>query len=385
MFSYLDTVHELVSEQIYARGIKYYLEGKITKQEDLILDFWRLYSTVEEGIWVQIPILHLALDQSKYPKSSEALQQVVSCQCAYFQEFGICKHVVAVCASLEQEFKLSKNQIENTKKVDQKTTESILDNLFDVDIQKKHRRWITRLESYLNTSGYEKPSWFDEVILEVSKDSGSHFKFLESLKIMVDAGLSTWEIELRIITLIKESLYFGGKVWWEFWYPFFERLESHNKYKLWIALWKMYIVGIFKDYQDQFLHAIVNDLDPQLKLEVLEGLEKEFSEKPKVWIDFAIASKNTDWLTKNLDQLEPLILLQIYNSLPDYQDEIEQRIYNQIKIWVEFLPVGEYDELIKTIKTWLKVVGRSDRYEMLCRYIKEIHGKKKKLMEAINN
>src|SRR6476469_3860675 len=106
MLSYLDTAKQVVDEAVYARGIRLYLEGRVGRHQDMLLDFWREYGMNEDHnrYVVRLPLLHLALNSSKWDRASQVLKEHASCECAYYQEYGLCKHVVAVCASLEKEF-----------------------------------------------------------------------------------------------------------------------------------------------------------------------------------------------------------------------------------------------------------------------------------------
>ena len=134
MFSYLDAAQKLVSREIYGRGIKYYLEGKVLKFDELVLDFWRLYQVSEnhENAIIKLPLLHLALNQSKYEQADKALTEVCSCTCSYYQEYGPCKHIVAVCASIEQEFGLNKKPVVQNQNTEKKV-DSLLQNIFEAE------------------------------------------------------------------------------------------------------------------------------------------------------------------------------------------------------------------------------------------------------------
>jgi SWIM zinc finger len=383
MFSYLGAVQKLIGREIYGRGIKYYLEGRVTKFDDLALDFWRSYTVTEnhEDVNIKIPLLHLALSQSRYPTADLALSQVVSCTCNYFQEYGVCKHIVAVCASIEQEFGLNKKLIvqnsDTGKKVD-----SLLETIFEAETDKKSRRWQSQIESYIYSSSSGDPHWFDEAISEVSNNQDQYQEFLTGFRGIILEALKTWEAELRIINLIKQSLYFGGRFWWRFWQEFLDRLEDSNKLKLWTSIWKMYIVGAFKDFQEEFLMEL-RRLEDSTKQDILEALKKEFQGQNKVWVTFAIESHYKLWLMANLDIFDPLNLLKLYFILPEDQDDIERRVYNQVKVWSDFLQSGNYAELVATMKKWENSVGRTDYYEMALKYVKDNHSKKKKLMNEL--
>ena len=140
MLSYLETVQKIAQTDVYNRGLKYYLDGKVLSHQDLVLDLWRKYKVSSNRIYeVQIPLLHLALSPKKFDKADLALLESVSCECGYFQEFGICKHIVAVCGSLENEFNI------NLKKNKRRQTESLASNVFDSILEVKRNNLFERL------------------------------------------------------------------------------------------------------------------------------------------------------------------------------------------------------------------------------------------------
>ena len=199
---------------------------------------------------------------------------------------------------------------------------------------------------------------------------------------MILEALKTWEAELRIINLIKQSLYFGGRFWWKFWQEYLDRLEDSNKLKLWVSIWKMYMVGVFKEFQEEFLMQL-RLLPEGVKKDVLDALKKEFSGQSKVWVNFAIESRFSMWLQANLDIFDPINLIKIYFILPDEQEDIERRVYKQIKVWSDFLQPGNYKDVVDTMHKWETSIGRTDMYDMALKYLKDSHGKKKKLMAEI--
>lgn len=380
MFSYLQAVSETVDKSIYSRGVKYYLEGRVGKHRELTLDFWREYKVLgTDEYLIEIPLLHLALDPSKFENADQALLESARCNCHYFKEYGVCKHIVAVCASLEKEFNPS---IKSNKIGLGGDTESILENIFEVEVDKKTRRWSSLLENYIKSSGSQSPTWFDEVVTEVTKKPDDYKIFLEKLNKQINEGIKSYEIEIKIIGLIKQSLYFGGVFWWIFWQPFFHKLERYNKVKLWESLWKMYVVGMFRSFKVEFLESL-KSLSVEIKEEIITILQRDFTHQTQFWVNFAIESKFESWLETRIPDLDPKNLLRVYKILPEHGDEIERYVLKQIKVWSDFLQPGEYGEITDVFKTWERVIGRSEVFEQAVKYIKENHPKKKKLIQEI--
>ena len=120
MVSYLDSVRKLVDKSIYGRGLKTFLEGGVISFTDLTIDSWRKYQVKDTNTEVVvIPLLHLVLSIQKWEQAENALKESAFCSCLYFKEFGTCKHIVAVCASIEQEFIQQNNINYKSKKFNQ--------------------------------------------------------------------------------------------------------------------------------------------------------------------------------------------------------------------------------------------------------------------------
>lgn len=378
MFSYLDAVKKAANDGVYGRGIKYYLEGNVGKFTNLILDHWRLYRVIGgKEYLVKMPLLHLVLSPEKYEIGSEALSEAATCTCEYYQEWGICKHVVAVCASLEKEFN-------PRKKLNSDPGEVVLDQIFEVENEKQIRIWNSKVEIYFNSSSQGNPYWFEEIASKVAKNPETYQKFVDKLSLEVDHALKTWESELRVMQLIKQSLYFGEVFWWDYWQKFFPQFEPSNKIRQWVDFWKMYAIGIFKPIKNSFLTKL-RDLPDSTKNEILVALQKDFVEQNRIWLDFIIESRYLSWLEQHLDTFDPISLFKIYNLLPDSQNEIEIRSMNQVKVWSDFLQPGNYREIAEIFKIWEKIAGRTEVFEQALKYLQENHPKKKKLLEMVGN
>jgi hypothetical protein len=378
MFSYLEVVQKVVDSSSYSRGIKLYLEGKVSKPKELLLDFWREYEVLgHENYIVRVPVLHFALTKNKWDRAGEVLQQFSHCQCAFFEEYGVCKHIVGVCASLEHEFGEKPETVEAKKEVG-----SILDRVFEVEVGKRARVWEDKLENYFSKSYSGALNWVDEIVLKVEKEPDIYTEFLGFLKSKAQDATRDYMKEKRLVRLIQESLVLGGMVWWNLWEPFILNFESQYQVDLATDLWRMQQAGIAKAYEPQLKNFLQN-LTAEQKDEVLQRLQTTFVHNQSIWINFVITSKYTQWLEQHLDRLDPLTLIQVCLLMPEQREEVEVKILTQLKLWGDFLQTGDYNQVIEVFHTWRDLLGRSEFYEQALKYFKEHHGKKKKLIGEI--
>jgi uncharacterized Zn finger protein len=374
MLSYLEASKNLVPIEIYQRGIKYYLEGNVLGFEDLILDYWRLYKVKGKNTYeIKIPILHLTINPDKFNKADIALEQSSSCDCPYFIEYGLCKHIVAVCASLEKEFN------DPQKKLNQKT---VLDSIFEASEKKIKQEFLSKLDIFMNSSKSQNLTWLEKFIIE-SKNKENYKEFLSDLQPKFINYLDTFEHEQKMMQILPISMQFGGFSWWQVWKSVITKFLPQNQVKIYISLWRMNLANLFLDFKADFIDNIRN-LEENIKLEIIFKLKEDFSNLPEYYISFGIKSQCSTWLKSNLEFFDPLKLLEIVEFKSDWQDEIERLIFRQIQIWSDFLTSNsDYREILETIDKWQKVLGRSDLFEDAIKYLKQNHNKKRRFLSQL--
>jgi SWIM zinc finger len=380
MLSYLETVQKIAQSDVYNRGLKYYLDGKVLSHQDLVLDLWRKYKVSSNRIYeVQIPLLHLALSPKKFDKADLALLESVSCECGYFQEFGICKHIVAVCGSLENEFNI------NLKKNKRRQTESLASNVFDsileVNLERKIRTFLIQFEDFLET-GYKNINWFENFIIEL-KDDLKYKELLPKIKDFIVEKVEKYEFEKKILRLTMPSLRLDSKNWWRIWMQVLPHFTKENQLKFWQKAWESYTVNNLYEVENEFSISL-KILDSELKNKILEKLQVEFEEDEKVWVDFVLKAEMQVWIEENLNLLDPVYLLKVIKQMPDIREKVEIHLLQQIKLWSDFLSTGQnYDEVVNVFKIWQNELGGSSYFEEALDYLKSNHPKKKKLFREI--
>jgi hypothetical protein len=380
-FSYSKSIQKEVPKSIFDLGIKLYLEGKILNYSKLSLENWRDYKVLDMDVYfVRMPIIHFLLPKSDYQKTSEVLNQFVVCQCLYFKDFGLCKHVVAVCHSLEKEFfEVDKGQSKVQKPMDL----SILDNVFVVEQKSKQTKLSASLDTYFAQSNLNNTFWWEQFIFDYQKNYLDYGEFQTSLPKYFDSKLVDFDNEKKVFNLAIISLRLDGIRWWKFWCELLPSFGSKNQLKFWSEVWKMRFAVLTRLY-DNLINSTVRNLPDESKGQILEQLKLDFENKSEIWLDFVISSIYRSFLSKNLDYFDPETLIDICYLLPEDREQIETRILDKIRVWSDFLPVGEYYELQRLLTKW-KTLGYSDYLDEAIKYITVQHKKKPKLMSFIRD
>lgn len=374
MFSYSGAVKKLVIPEIYNRGIKLYLEGKVVNKKPLTIDNWRQYTVLDSiNNYVKTPILHLVLGRKNYSKIDLAITESCSCSCQYFVEFGVCRHIVAVFASLEKEF----FDLESEFKLESQIQTSILENIFAVEQQTKIRNLQSNLDTYFLKPLHSNFTWWEKFIFENQHEPKLYKEFVLYLKRFLIKKLKEFDYEKKILNLATSSISLDGKFWWLFWIEILGHFTPQNQHKFWREVWKLRSRHLTQDFDTQ-INNYVSSLEDEQKNEIFEMLKSEFENNHNLWLDFVISSKFESFLESNLDSFDPDLLIQIAEIIPEQREKIEIKMMNKTKIWSDFMPTGDYQELMNLLDKWA-IFGRSDYFDETVKYIKEQHKKKTKL------
>ncbi|MBC7471816.1 MAG: hypothetical protein H7196_00920 [candidate division SR1 bacterium] len=381
MISYLKCLKLVVNQGVYNRGIRLYLDGLVSKPDPMILDNWRRYEVQgnNDHYTIKIPLLHLTLDRKKFDKAGDAISEISTCECEYYYSYGICKHIVAVCASIDKEFDANTNLSFEREKAD---NNSVLDNIFEAEKVKKHRKWYEVIEMYLTR---DHPNYFylDEISKTLADEPLDHDEFLIGLHRIVEAVIGDYAKEKLLVKIILESILVGKKVWWDFWLPFLLRFDERNMNRLFIGLWKIRWLSGAKSYQVELDKLLISMKNKEKKL-IFEQLKIEFENQREIWLEYCFVAKYYSWLEENIDILDPSYIVKMCLSLPEKREEYEYKILNQVKIWADFLQAGKYEEIKDFFQYWQQALGRSEVYEDAVKYFQTAHPKKKKLLIGIS-
>jgi SWIM zinc finger len=380
MVSYLKSIKLVVNQGVYNRGIRLYLDGAVSKSTSMVLDNWRKYTVIGTMSYtVKIPLIHLTLDQNKFDKAGIAIEETATCECEYYYSYGPCKHIVAVCASIDKEFDIETRIDLNTERADHS---SVLDNIFEAEKVKKHRKWYEVIEMYL-TREHLNYFYLDEISKTLVDEPLDHDDFLLGLYKIVESVVGEYSKEKLLIKIILETILVGKKVWWDFWLPFLLRLDERNQTRLFVGLWKIRWLSGSKTYRDE-LDRLMIAMKNKEKAMIFEQLKIEFENQREIWLEYCFVSKYFSWLEENIDALDPNYIVKMCLNLPEKREEYEYKILNQVKVWSDFLQVGKYDEIKEFFHLWQHTLGRSEVYEEAVKYFQTNHPKKKKLLSSIS-
>lgn len=383
IFSYKKAIQDVVESAIFARGVRDFLEGKVLSHEDLILDYWRLYKVLGKYEYdIKFPLIHFALTKSKFDLAGEALLQSAICTCENFIQSGYCRHLVAVCSSLDDEFNLDWKQKSDINSTHSK---SILDTIFEVENSKLFREFENKMDVYILQGKIKDNGWVEKYALNVAQNQSEFEIYLQSYTKKIQNYLENWDWEKRLVGLIPRFLMFGKKLWWDFFSTYFSQINLELSYELYAQIWELHTLKFSGEYQKDWLEFIKN-LDDTGKQAVLDILQQKFKLNRQIWLDFAIFSGYQTWIKANLDYLDPLTLLKLASQNTDISDEIEIHLAKQIKVWSDFVTGGdqnEYQEIIQVFHKWEETIGRTENFERTLEYVKAGNPKKRKLLKSL--
>jgi SWIM zinc finger len=378
IFSYLQSVQGEVPKSIFDRGVRLYLEGGVLSHRNLLLDNWREYKVYGTEVYlVRIPLLHFLLARSKFSQADQTMNEFANCTCPYFPEFGLCKHIVAVCHDLEKEF----FDIRGKQKLDQKVEESILGSIFAVEQQSKQRKLLAHLDTFFSQSRQQNIFWWEQFIFDFQKNKIDYGDFQSQITGYFVDQLRQYENEKKSLYLILTALKLDGSRWWQFGLDLLPSLTRRQQLRFWSEIWKLRFAVLTKPF-DHLINASVRALEESDKGEILNQLKEDFEGQSEIWLDFVLSSVYTSFLEENLNHFDSELLLDICHLIPEQRENIEIRILNQVKTWSDFLPVGDYSELEKIMTKW-RILGYSDYFDEAMKYITIQHKKKPKLMSFL--
>jgi len=418
--SYLEAAKLKTSEAVYARGIKYYLFQKIKSWKDLSLPFWRQYEVKGESqiYTVRFPIAHRLLEITSLEHLSEVIDTHSSCNCQYFIDYGICKHIVAVCNEIDVEFFDPKKDFKlksDAKEIARLQASSVLDNIFGIEKQKKFSEYIAYLfkpntPSYLTremvidlerevqplvdkTLQMAKDKTFEEALSEYAVNINAEpktFPLAQRLLTEISPKLGYYKEEKDLCVLLEKAVYFWQSPGFLLLFLHFQsQVTVENQAKTVYLLYRLSFTIlsqsrwslVWKDYlNSQSLSQDVAD-------RVLELLEGDFGRDTPITVAFAIWVRYSTWLETNLELLQNHDLLEIIKILPDRHEEIDQILRSRALAWIDYLPANtqNYQELSHFLHEWANILGSSEYLDEVLHHLRLIHAKKKSLLSLVED
>lgn len=396
MFSYLGLIQTLVDSSIYSRGIRLYLEGKVSKPLNLDLEYWREYEVFDRITYtVRTPLYHLALKKEIITDPIRVTHSITSythCTCEYFSQMGVCKHIVSVFADLENEFttnvSLKTQNITATdtskQEIDREISNTILDTIFEVDIAKKTREWEDEFDRFLSQSSEQIPYSLKKMVTVLNNEPSLYTELFISLKKMMINATKEYEKENKLILFALYTLSYTTHIWIDLWLELFEYLAVKNKQKLLLEIW---IRGqsMINTKLIQAIQPTLIGLSSEEKKFYITELQTLYTRNKNIFLDFVFVSQAKEWILENYLTLDPLTLLRFVPLIPDNIEEIELSILAQVRQWGDFLTNDDYQQIIDVFRMWSRVIGHSQCFNEAIAYYKTIHKKKKSLLQKLES
>ena len=367
IFSYAKCAKKLVQEEIFQRGIRLYLEGIVKEWHSLLLPSWREYQV--RDYQVVVPLMH-ELTASQSP---DILGYFAKCTCPYFYEYGVCKHIVAVCHALDDEF-LPKEEIKTSHLP---SIEGFFDKLIETETEQNIRKFEFEMQKYLSSPNKMGLDWVFEFCNLSSREPQKYAKYLQTICPKWLKICQNYDNEILIARLLPKIFFCGGTNWYNSVEKLVAQMMPKTKLNIYFEMYKLYSVGEFRGFG---LENILQSLGQDEKLEILEKL-KSWNKNPQIWIDFALISNCDEILLDMIDILDVSNLLKLLPKFPD--DELEIYLLRQIKLWSDYLEAGKYSEISQTMRSWHNISGRSHTWEQAFEYIQKSHPKKKSLIASL--
>ena len=430
-FSYLQAVKSEVDLLIFQRGQRLYIDGNVVDERDLLLAGWKEYEILDRKqiYFAKLPILEpTKLD---YNKLFLTLSEVWFCDCDYFASQKVCPHLVAVCAKIDAENKekfqkLTQNSQRGLNFIDQnypkngakleigkQINSQILNQLLHSEKEKLETKWLSSWEFYIENVVNEKHRlWHKKLafLQEVATNLDYNQQFLMRIKQDFDYIRRDYHREKNLIQLAGESVLAGGQFWYSFWRTELnltgEKWKNELKNGLgspeqiinfWWQIWQWR-----NQTQIQLIWATIKSdlasLESSLKQQIFAKLEQNNSSNPiaffRLQLELAMTLELVGWLASNLEKLDTKTLVEILDkqtktSLSEQKEKtlidthkIENLLKQKILVWSNFLPSGDYDEIVGTLTTW-RAACWSETWQETVEIIAWEHSKKPKLVKEL--
>ena len=385
-YSYLACVQEQIDPNIYQRGLRYYLEGRVGQYVQLKLPFWREYDVHgREQHSVRLPLVHLLLGEH-ITERNEAFCQFATCTCDYFAAQNTCKHIVAVAAALDKEFVTSALP---AKQLSVDITSS-LNTLFSIEQSKKQQQWYQDFEYYLSLSEEGDPQHLvlrnlQYTVLDAFANPERNAGFLADLAKLVDESFESWSRQRKMSLLLASERFWmiGLGAWWTFWKPFLYKFE-HQLHAQVLA--NLFCISeknahLFADFYEEFT-KVLRGLTIDQKNAILIHLAEQQSPISQQ-IRAALVMHSELFLREHLDEMSLDLLFRAVKIIPDEQEKIEYALSSQLKTWSDFLDASSYNDLVNAVQQWRQVIGETSELDKVLLYIQTNHKSKRSLMARL--
>ena len=382
-------------------GQKLYLDGKVSKIEEIITN-WYTYTVKDpqaqlqsshKSVYTTCPKLHILTKMDKTIELYTQFMKLSKCNCHYFSHYGYCHHIISVMFSMDDEYR-KEYDTSKISRINFQTTpnsNSLWDQITNVDKESSINNYRNSLKAF-----YEH-NWSSTQIIKhlssLTKDMERYQELVDYYNNKATIASTDYSLQKKLIKLITNP-YLGSykpEKWLLIHLEFADNIHPNNQEDLLKVLFVNYFSGVYSGTtKPKELLKTLQQYSSRVGEDVLETIAESFylasksgSNSYSDWIDFCKITLFLDPLINSLDKLDPLTLLSIAGQLPEQQDLIDIKISNQVRIWSDFMPVGEYSELLEVLDKWQTILGRTDNFTDTVKYIIDFHRKKSSLVKEL--
>lgn len=361
MFSYLNYLNKQIDTSIIKRGQKIFLDGGVQKLINLPISGWQKTQVIDNNHSYStiFPLTHQLLSRENWDKTYNLWQELSKCNCHYFLEAGVCRHLVAIASKLDWELQqevikaeIFSDEVSFIDLYNQVNSTQIINNLlnqFDgLIISSYNPRQISLLSRI--TSSLR------------NLDNESQINFFDDLNLIIRKHIKLYEEEKKIIKIVLDTIKIDPSFWWGFWKDKIALITEYG----WICLVKE-IFGVyidtgynqFKEVNRGILSQITVNCDQVIKDKILNEYQitkNKINTKAETFqkiYEFAIAIGNHKWLLDNLELIDPEKLIALIKILPSqYRDKIDKNIKSQLIQWMAFVTNNQKEEILQLLILW---------------------------------
>ena len=211
---------------------------------------------------------------------------------------------------------------------------------------------------------------------------------MQGFKNSLKEQMVTWNGNKRAFKLFAFDRFFliAADDWWNFWKDILIEFDPsfYPKIIAYLFHFKINYPELFTNFNIE-LDQLIKDFGIEEKENILNDYREYYIEEEIEIYDLAIQISFYDFVLENIEYYSPKQLILILRKLPDIRETTELALARQVKIWVDFIKVGDYKDLINIIKNWRKEVGESKFLDSVVDYILQNHASKRSLIKSIKN
>jgi hypothetical protein len=421
-FSYLKAIQTKTTESVFAAGVKYYLYKKIRSKEVLLLPHWRVYQVKGQKIEyaVVVPVAHLLRPIPRIEILADILEETCTCECPYFNEYGVCKHIVAVCNDIDNEFELDHARQHIKQSKDQMIATDVFEKIFGVQQSKRRteykdqlfkpnapsfltREMVYELEDETQKSkffrDFSHPEWedfsllFSQKIDEITINLKEQIiNFDQSLFHLIWSNLTSrigyYSEEKQIFVLVdKTSSFWRYPVWLWLILVITPHLDLEVQMQIHNLLYKQSFMGLASSFWTSlYLKYLENQLlDSELAEKLLHNLDETFGVGAEICLYFAYTTGQVDWLRQHIEELNNEYLIKCIKLMPDELEYLDNILKERVMVWLNYLKSdqSDYQKLSTTLHLWYEYFGFSEGLSEVLKTLKVSHAKKKNLLKLL--